>query len=43
MFYGFHKNIKQHQINILEWFLKEHVTPKTEVMAAEKSALPSQE
>jgi len=34
MFHGFHKNIKQHyfqlflvhQISILEWFLKDHVS-----------------
>ncbi len=32
----------QHQISILEWFLKDHVTLKTGVMAAENSALPSQ-
>ncbi len=30
------------QISILEWFLKNHVTLKTGVMAAENSALPSQ-
>ncbi len=29
----------EHQISILEWFLKDHVTLKTEVMAAESSAL----
>ncbi len=29
-------------ISILEWFLKDHVILKTEVMAAETSALPSQ-
>ncbi len=26
---------------ILEWFLKDHVTQKTKVMAAEKSDLPT--
>ncbi len=30
------------QIGILEWFLKDHVTLKTKVMAAKKSVLPSQ-
>jgi len=30
-------------ISISEWFLKDYVTPKTGVMAAENSALPSQE
>ncbi len=30
----------EHQINILEWFLKDHVTLKTGIMAAENSALP---
>ncbi len=25
MYHGFHKNVK-HQISILEWFLKDHVT-----------------
>ncbi len=35
---------KKHQISILEWFLKDHVTLKLEaVIAAENSALPSQE
>ncbi len=29
-------------MRILEWFLKDHVTLKTGVMAAENSALPSQ-
>ncbi len=33
----------EHQISILEWFLKDHVTLKREVMVAENSALPSQE
>ncbi len=33
----------EHQIIILDWFLKDYVTLKTEVMAAENSALPSQE
>ncbi len=32
-----------HQISILYWFLKDRVTLKTGVMAAENSALPSQE
>ncbi len=36
-------NIKQHKSTILEWFLKDHVTLKTEVMTAENSALPSQQ
>ncbi len=40
---GFHKNIKPHNICILEWFLKDHVTLKTGVIAAENSALPSLE
>ncbi len=31
------------QISILEYFLKDHVTLKTGVTAAENSALPSQE
>ncbi len=31
------------QISILELFLKNHVTPKTKVIAAENSALPSLE
>ncbi len=41
----FHKNIMQHncyhaehQISILEWFLKDHVTLKTKVMATENSS-----
>ncbi len=29
------KNVSEHQIIILEWFLKEHLTLKTGVMAAE--------
>ncbi len=29
------------QIKILEWFLKDHVTLKTEAMAAGNSALPN--
>ncbi len=33
----------EHQNSILEWFLKDHVTQKTGVMAAENSALPSKE
>ncbi len=33
----------KHQISILEWFLKHHVTLKTGVMPADNSALPSQE
>ncbi len=32
----------EHQISMLEWFLTDHVI-KIEVMAAENSALPSQE
>ncbi len=32
-----------HQMSVLEWLLKDHVTLKTEVMADENSALPSQE
>ncbi len=36
------KNL-EHQISILEWFLKYHVTPKTGVMAVENQALPSKE
>ncbi len=32
----------EHQVNI-EGFLKDHVTLKTEAMATENSALPSQE
>ncbi len=35
--------IIKHQIIILDWFLKDHVTLKTWIMAAEKSALPSKE
>ncbi len=31
------------QIVTLQWFLKDHVTLKTEVMAVENVALPSQE
>ncbi len=31
--------LPQHQVSILEWFLKYHVTLKTEVMVAENSAL----
>ncbi len=31
------------QISILQWFLKDYVTQKNVVMAAEKSALSSQE
>ncbi len=31
-----------HQISILEWFLKDHASMNSEVMAAENSALPSQ-
>ncbi len=31
-----------HQISILKWFMKDHVTLKTGVMAAENSDLPSQ-
>ncbi len=34
---------KNLQISKLEWYLKGHVTVKTEVMTAENSALPSQE
>ncbi len=37
------RNIFEHQISILERFLKDHVTLKTGVMAAENSALQSQE
>ncbi len=33
----------EHQISILDWFMKDIGTLKTEVKAAEKSALPSQE
>ncbi len=33
----------EHQICILEWFLKGHVTLKTWVMEAENLALQSQE
>ncbi len=33
----------EQQIIILEWFLKDHVTLKTGVMATENSVLPSQE
>ncbi len=33
----------EHQINILECFLDDHVTLKTEVMAIEMSGLRSQE
>ncbi len=33
----------EEQIIILEWFLKDHVTLNTAVMAAENSALSSQE
>ncbi len=33
----------EQQISMWAWFLKGHVTLKTEVMAAENSALPSQE
>jgi len=38
MFHGFFKNfsttliLRKHQISILEWFLKDHVTLKTGVM-----------
>ncbi len=32
----------EHKISILEWFLKDHVTLKSQVMTAENSALPSQ-
>ncbi len=32
----------EHQNNVLELFLKDHVTMKTGVMSAENSALPSQ-
>ncbi len=32
-----------HQISILEWFLKDHVTLKTGGMSVENSDLPSQE
>ncbi len=32
----------EHQISKMEWFLKDHVTLKTGVMAAEYSVLPSQ-
>ncbi len=35
--------ITEHQISILEWFLKDHETLNTEVMAAENSALSLQE
>ncbi len=48
MQHGFHNN-KQHNcstsstqhISILEWFIKDHVTLKTGVMAAENSAFAS--
>ncbi len=33
----------EHKIIILEWFLMDHVTLKTAVMAAENSDFPSQE
>ncbi len=33
----------EHQISILEWFMKDQVTLKTEVIAAENSALLPQE
>ncbi len=33
----------EHQISILEWFLKDHVTVRTGVMDDENSALSSQE
>ncbi len=33
----------EHQIDLLEWYLKNHVTLKTGIMTAENSALPSQE
>ncbi len=32
-------NIDKHEISILEWFLKDFVTLKTGVMAADNSAL----
>ncbi len=37
------KILFEQQISILEWFLKDHVTMDARVMAAENSALPSQE
>ncbi len=46
-YYSLHKNIKQlkmfpdHQICILEWFLKDHVTLKCGVMTAKYSAFYS--
>ncbi len=33
----------EHQIGVLEWFLKDHVTLKNDVMASNDVALPSQE
>ncbi len=36
------RNVFEHQINILEWFPKDHVTLKT-CNDAENSALPTQE
>ncbi len=32
----------EHQISVLEWFLKDHVKIKTGVMTPKNSALPSQ-
>ncbi len=37
------KMFLEHEIDILEWFVKDHVTLQTEVMAAENPDLPSQE
>ncbi len=34
--------LSEQQINLLEWFLKDHVTLKTGEMSAENLALPSQ-
>ncbi len=33
----------EHKISVSEWFLKDHVTLKIGVMAAENSAIPYQE
>ncbi len=41
--YTDNNNNKYFLSGILEWFLKDHVTMKTGVMAAENRALPSQE
>ncbi len=35
------KKIIEHQISMLKWFLQDHVTQETGVMAAENSALTS--